>query len=511
MFGSDNSGLRSAFLRAAVLLLCASPFLFPQTDRATIEGFVMDPYGNAIPEALVRIAWLDSKDSLQLTTSSAGRFYIPNLPFGSYGISISKDGFKTSQSHAIRLQARNSVRMDIVLEVGAVHEGVTVSSNSLMMDPSTPTQSTSLTGSQLVELPMIAIGGKRDIASYLAFMPGVSNESTWGPRVNGASAGNSEVFLDGAPASQGNARGTIKETGPAIETIGEFSVVTNSFNAEFGRTGSWFMNLTISSGGSAYHGSMFDHFANDALNARSFFQAERARVRQHEGGLTFSGPVKIPRFYDGQNRTFFFFGQQLFYYRQLGGTSLDTAATDSFRHGDFSRLTRENGTMIPIFDPASTRPNGSGGVVRSQFSDNLLPAARISNVSARMLPLISVPDIPDRQSYNFRLRTGATLNTFITTLKMDHTFSEKQRVAFTGLKQSRPAANPGRGWGLGLPIDGSEEPKNVESFTLRLNHDLFTPGLGEPPPLGGDYMNNYAPQQRLGRDGTAAWNYRTPG
>lgn len=117
--------------------------------------------------------------------------------------------------------------------------------------------------------------------------------------------GNSEVFLDGAPASQGNVRGGIQENGPAIEQIGEFSVVTNAFNAEYGRTGSWFTSIVIRSGTNQLHGSVYDYFANDALNARSFFQAQRNIVRQHEGGFTLGGPIYIPKVYDGRNKTDF--------------------------------------------------------------------------------------------------------------------------------------------------------------------------------------------------------------
>jgi hypothetical protein len=202
---------------------------------------------------------------------------------------------------------------------------------------------------------MITVGQKRNITAYLQFLPGVTSSSTWGARVNGSNPGNSEVFLDGAPASQGNVRGGIQENGPAIEQVGEFSVVTNSFNAEYGRTGSWFTNVTIRSGSNQVHGSVYDYFDNDKLNARSFFQQTRTIVRHNEGGFTLGGPVYLPKVYDGRNKTFFFFGQQLVYYKAAASGGLFTVPRSDFRDGDFSRLVDGANAVLPIYDPLTTR------------------------------------------------------------------------------------------------------------------------------------------------------------
>ena len=191
--------------------------------------------------------------------------------------------------------------------------------------------------------------------------------------MNGSNPGNSEVFLDGAPASQGNVRGGIQENGPAVEQVGEFSVVTNSFNAEYGRTGSWFTNITIRSGTNQIHGSAFDFFDNDALNARSFFQQIRSTVRHNEGGFTLGAPVYLPKIYNGRNKTFFFFGQQLVYYTNTNSGSLFTVPRADFRTGDFSQLLDSTNVQIPIFDPLTTQA-GRQGRLRARA----VPRQRIS-------------------------------------------------------------------------------------------------------------------------------------
>src|SRR5260370_27568054 len=114
--------------------------------------------------------------------------------------------------------------------------------------------------------------------------------------------GNTELFLDGAPASLVHMQGGVQENGPAVEQVGEFSIVTNAFNAEYGKTGTWLTNVTIRSGTNQIHGSVYDYFDNDALNARSFFQAIRTVTRQNEGGFTLGAPVYIPKIYNGRNK-----------------------------------------------------------------------------------------------------------------------------------------------------------------------------------------------------------------
>ena len=151
------------------------------------------------------------------------------------------------------------------------------------------------------------------------------------------------------------------------------------------------------------HGSVFDNFANDKLNARSFFQAERQRVRQNEGGFTLGGPVYLPHIYDGRNRTFFFFGQDLFWMQQAGSGALQTIPRQDFRTGDFNNLLDASGAMIPVFDPDTTRSDGKGSFVRDAFPSNRIPSSRISKASAQMIALMPVPDLPRRS-----LRTGIT-------------------------------------------------------------------------------------------------------
>ncbi len=482
-----------------LLCLCLTAgtcVLFAQADRATIEGIVTDASGGAVAGANVIITRIETNDQFTLKTNEVGRYFAPNLPVGAYRVRVEKEGFHAAVVDNLILQTQMSVRADLKLEVGATSEHVQVTAEAPMLDASTATITAQLTTKQIQDLPLITIGRKRDITAYLAFLPGVTTASTWGARVNGSNAGNSEVFLDGAPASQGNVRGGIQENGPAVEQVGEFSVVTNSFNAEYGRTGSWFTNITIRSGTNQLHGSVFDYFDNDALNARSFFQQIRNTVRHNEGGFTLGGPVYIPKVYDGRNKTFFFFGQQLVYYTNTNSGNLFTVPLADFRAGDFSGLTDSSNSQIPIFDPNSTQPDGKGGFIREQFPGNRIPASRISPVSQKIVELIPQPDLLGQQINNFRNRTGSgTYRNYVSTLKIDHSFSNTQKISITYSDQYNPRVIAGRGYGVDSPLEGSQSPKYIHDRTGRINYDwIIKPNMLSHLTIGVDRYNNQTQQ-----------------
>ncbi|MCC7153184.1 MAG: TonB-dependent receptor [Bryobacterales bacterium] len=466
--------MRNVWLAVVVVLVAVAGQLYAQADRATIEGVVCDSGNEPIPGARVVIHRMETNDEVLLWTNQSGRYYLPNLPIGTYGVTVEREGFQRAQRDGIKLQSQMTTRSDFQMELGSLTTTIEVNSDGTMLDNSTPGLTSQLTTKVIQDSPLITFGRKRDITAFLQQLPGVTTASTWAARVNGSNPGNSEVFLDGAPASQTNARGAIQENGPAIEHVGEFSVVANSFNAEYGRTGSWFTNITIRSGANAAHGSVFDYFNNDALNARSFFQKKRTLLRQNEGGVTFAGPVRLPGIYNGRNRTFFFVGQQIVYWNQSRNGALITAPRGDYRQGDFSSLLSASGAVIPLFDPATSRATPNGEVMRDQFPSNHIPASRISPISRRILALIPQPDVPSLAVNNFYGRTGGgSYGNYVTTIKVDHSFSNRHKLSVTYIDQFNPRVISGQGWGTDSPLEGSQSPKLIHDRTGRLNYDFI--------------------------------------
>lgn len=483
-----------------VLALGSVWSVLAQTDRGTIQGSVIDVSGVAVPGAQVTITQKETNTVFQFASNEAGLYFAANLPLGVYRVEVRKEGFRTGVQDNIIIQSQTRARVDWKLELGSVSESVIVSSEAPLVDASSATMATGLTTKFIEELPIIQVGRKRDITAFLRYLPGTTREATWGARVNGSAPGNSEVYIDGAPSSQGNVRGGIQENGPAVEHVGEFNVVTNAFNAEYGRTGSWFTNITIRSGTNDLHGSFFNYFANDKLSARSFFQPRRNVVRQNEGGLTIGGPVYIPKIYNGRNRTFFFFGQQLFYNRQVASGAVLTVPREDFRRGDFSNFRDASGNVIPVYDPTTTR-TVNGTLVRDPFPGNIIPGNRISAVSRRIVDLMPAPDLPAAQVNNWFNRTGNAprFDSFVSTVKGDHSISDRQKVSVTYSDQDRPRQIQGRGWGVDTPLEGLQL-QDIRSRNGRINHDyIIRPNILNHFTFGADRYNNLSRVNTLGQ------------
>lgn len=496
--------------------IAASCILFAQADRGSILGTVTDPSGAAIPSAQIQVVNIDTNSKLDFSTNELGNYLAPNLPLGSYRMTVQKQGFRTLVREPILVRAQSSARVDFTCQLGSLSETVNVSAEAPLLDVSATSVPSNLPSKFVDEMPMIIFAQKRNITDFLRYLPGNTSSSgamstgeaaeSWSGRVNSAVQGSTEVFIDGAPSSEWTTRrGAVLENGPVVEHVAEYTVVANAFNAEYGGHGSWFTTVTMKSGTNEVHGQIFDYFGNDKLTARSFFQGPVLnKLRQNEAGFQVGAPVYIPKVYDGRNRTFFFFGQGLYYQRRGGSGGLQTIPRADFKTGDFSNFVNASGVQIPIFDPGSTRPSGNS-FVRDQFAGNKISPALISPVSAKLVALMPDPDLPAAQTSNWYNKTGAApyFNTRSSLVKLDHSVSTKQKVALTYQNQSRPRLGTSNGWGAtaktvaGLPNDPrvleGYEDQTVSSQTWRLNHDyIFSPTLLNHVTVGADrYVNAY--------------------
>jgi hypothetical protein len=481
----------------ALLILFGSLGLAFGQDRGSIEGTVTDSAGAAVPLAKIEIVQLDTNAKWSLDSNDTGRYYSPNMPLGQYRVTVHKDGFSIATSNAFTVSSQSNARVDIKLQVASVATSVDVSGQAEMLDTSTTTINTSLITKSLAELPLISFGQKADITDYLAYLPGAEGNTTSAPAMSGSEASTNEVFVDGAPASDGVFRGSIWENGAAVTHYGEFNVVTNSFSAEYGRTGTFFYTVTVKSGTNQLHGSIYDNFVNTDLDARDFFTATRQIYHQNGGGFTLGGPVYIPKVYNGRNRTFFFYGQDLFYSTGAETGTLLTIPTAAMRQGDFSNYLNGAGQLIPIFDPSSINAAG----VLTQFPGNIIPPSRISKVSQNILSYMPAPDLPTEAS-NFHDRTGAnpSFNNFTETFRVDHSFSDKEKIYLSYTDEYRPRLIAGQGWGANSPLEGLQT-QPLDSKTARLSFDsILRPSLINHVTMGWDRYWNPAITNTYGQN-----------
>ncbi len=462
---------RSCVAMLFVLLVLALPLL-AQTDRGTIEGLVTDQTGAVVAGASVQIVQTQTNTARDYTTNNEGLYTAPNLPLGTYKGVVKKEGFGALVRDAVEIRPNVKVRVDMSLTPGAVQQEVTVSSEAPLLDVST-TSNTAGLGEKLVnDLPVINPAYQRSVTQLLNNLPGSTNSGDFVTALNGGQSGALEVYMDGAPASEwGIARGGFSEVSPAIEQVGEFSVSSNGFNAEFGGFGNSVVNVTIKSGTNQLHGSVWDHLSNDALNAKDYFATGVTPFKQNEGGFTLGGPVVIPHVYNGKDKTFFFGSLNLFRSRVGASGALITVPTakmlgraNATGDFDFSEL------GVPIYDPKTGQP----------FAGNIIPRNRASQSALNILQYIPSAQLPgvDNNYHSTAAPNWPWLNSYTTVVKVDHSLTNKQKVSVTyqnGIKHRiiwEGGRMPTPVWGAVQtdPIDHTTD-QIANNWKLRFNHD----------------------------------------
>ena len=514
----SRNALATIRLRPAICLLAltVAAFTIPllaQTGRGKISGTVLDPSGAAVPAAKIQIVGTETNVAYNAETNGVGQYTLPNLPPGTYRVTATKEGFSATIQPSVILGAETERRVDFSLQPGTIQQTVTVEGEAPILDVSTTGNSTGVTDEFIHQMPLTLNAERRVITEYLTLIPGLVggvnntlNDTSWTSNFNGQARGQTEVFVDGARATENEQqRGAFEETAPTVEAVGEITVVANAFNAEYGGFGAWFTQVTIKSGTNQFHGSLYDHLQNSALNARTFFQPVVSPLRQNEGGATFGGPVLIPKVYNGKNKTFFFFNQGIFVARQGPQGNAITIPTVAFKQGDFSQLANAAGVQIPIFDPATTTPSGTS-FVRTQFPGNVIPTARITPQSKAIVALLPNPSLPGIINNGYKSSPANNydyFNIYNTTYKLDHSVSDRNKLSLTynyGFRD-RSLNTPGWPRPATTPIE-NEQNQIVRTHSARLNHDfIISPRLLNHFTFAYDTYDNH----QLGHDVDGDW------
>lgn len=511
--GQNNQNRARLGVRIVFFFAIFSLPLFGQIDRGSIRGLVTDQSGAIVPDAKVQVVRIDTGSAIDLTTNGSGLYTAPNLPEASYRVIVEKPGFGKFVRGPIEVQPRTEATVDVILVPGAVAQTVEVSADAPVLDTNPSNNEVGFKDTFVEELPVIIVGTKRDITQLIGNMPGTTGQpNTFVPSVNAAPSTATEAFIDGAPSTERLQKGSLSENGPAFEQVGEVTVVTGAFNAEYGGFGNWFTNVILKSGTNAFHGSIWDHLGNNVLNARSFFAPSKPVYRQNEGGFTFGGPVVIPHVYNGHNKTFFFGSLGLFYSRNGPGGSIVTVPTQAELAGNFTGLVAANGSQLPIYDPQTQQPDGSGSFARTPFAGNIIPASRIipaASLIASYVPPTNLPGVSNN-FYDHKAATWPYYNTITPLIKVDHSISNRQKLMLSFTHQNRPRilwGNPGSGlgpqpqWGQAQtnPLDWITDQQDT-SWKARINYDfVISPTLLNHLTLAADGELNTGPNGTLGQ------------
>ncbi|HTQ97352.1 MAG TPA: TonB-dependent receptor [Candidatus Acidoferrum sp.] len=314
-----NRSIRN--LRAPLFLCLLAALIFSansqaQTFRGTILGTVMDSSGGAVPGATVTIRNVDTGLTRTVSTSEDGSYSAPELPIGNYKVTVEKAGFKEAVVTSVTVEVSSDRRADFTLQPGELAQKVEVTGEALPM-----VESTSDTLGGIVESKVVTslpVNG-RDYQKLIFLVPGVTgspDQITDSPgaygifSVNGARGRSNNFLLDGTDMNDGYRNDpAINEAGvfgtPAtilpIEAIAELHVASN-FEAEYGRSAGGVVNVVTKSGTNQYHGSFFEFFRNNALDARNFFNdtgIEQNPFHANQFGGSLGGPII-------HDKTFFF-------------------------------------------------------------------------------------------------------------------------------------------------------------------------------------------------------------
>jgi hypothetical protein len=420
--GDDVIGRRGVrWVGIWLLLWLAAPASFAaQVGSGALGGTVRDESGAALPGAIVTATAAETRHKRVVLTRDDGAYTFPSLPPGTYQIRVELNGFRPLAHDGVKIATGETIRLELQLHVGGLTEAVTVTADAPLLRTGTSGLGQVIDNRKIVELPLngrsfVTLAG---LAPGVALPPGSSL-----PRINGGRPRTNEYLFDGISVLQ-------PEPGqvaffPNIDAIQEFKIESNSPPAEFGRFNGGVVNLTTKSGTNAIHGSAFEFFRNEALNARNFFapaNQPKPSFRRNQFGGVLGGPIR-------RNRSFFFAdyqGQR----QTIGRTVISTVPTLLQRGGVF---TEAIGGRVPvIYDPTTTAPLPGGGFTRLPFAGNVISPERIDPVARALLDRYPRPTTAGTAN-NFRRVGDERVDQDLFSGRYDHRFSGGRDSLFARL------------------------------------------------------------------------------
>jgi hypothetical protein len=452
-----------------ILLSCACANA--QLNQGSMAGNVTDPSGAVVPHANVSARNTETGSAFTAETSETGEFRFPALPLGTYDVLVSLVGFKTARYSKVIVQLNSLSTLDVKLEIGGVAESVTVDASA----PSLQTESSEIGGvittKQVTDLPLAlgGVGALRSPESFIFLQPGTVGPGTQTSasggngirqiKIGGAQNQGAAILLDGLDQIRSENASFYDEEAPSVEAIQEFKLITATPAAEFGRTTGGVESFVTKSGTNDYHGTVYNIFRNNDLDANTYFNNGHKAVclqsagtasatsacnalyarpsdKQNDYGINLGGPLTIPHLYQAHDRSFFFFSWEQFI-QHAGTSSTSTVPTMAMRGGDFSALLTTtvlgtnpcDGTPIysgQIFDPA-TEATKNGIRCRTAFAQNKIPASRITTVGSNYLKYYPVPTGAGTFN-NYTINVPYPINNAVYTFRIDHSVSSKNKL-----------------------------------------------------------------------------------
>jgi hypothetical protein len=443
----------AAVLAVLLLTAAAPPTLRAQESRGRITGTVADANKASVPGAAVKINDPARGTSVALTTNDEGFFQAPYLLPGTYRVEVEVAGFKRYIQDGVELRINETRDLSITLEVGGTQETVTVTAGVTELNTADANLGQTVDQKRLAELPLV----HGDPYTLIGLSPGATHTGSQrldrpfepthivGYAIDGTRGNRSDLLIDGAPStSTANANEVIASYVPPSDIVQEFKVQTATFDAQFGNTEGGVTSISIKSGTNDLHGSAYIWTEPGGMAANDFFGNAKGQGRpftySNRPGFSISGPVRIPKVYDGKDKTFFLFGYEGIRDARPRFDASGTVwtPTDALRGGDFSAFA----SSITIYDPLTTRcannTNPCTTFTRDAFANNVIPASRISPVATAILKYYGAPKRAGLLGNLFDSTLTETTKPYDNyTFRLDQNFSQNNRFFFRGSRYDR--------------------------------------------------------------------------
>jgi Carboxypeptidase regulatory-like domain/TonB dependent receptor len=522
---------------------------FGQGNRGSLTGTITDPQGGVTPNASVDVKNQDTGELFHGGASSTGNYVVP-VPVGKYQLTVTASGFKKYVRENLEVVGATDTRVDVRLELGATTDTITITDEAPLLKTESGEISHTITTEEVSNLPVLttnggggAFGNIRDPLQEIVLLPGTAYTNGLAVVVNGLPANSENIRIEGQDSTSNIWKIAQQNSQGSVEAIQEVAIQTSNFAAEYGQAAGGYFNYTMKSGTNQFHGSGYDFFVNEALYAGAPFsdrcnvdgkycvdtadrQHIRNRIRRNDYGFTFGGPVRIPKLYDGRNKTFFFANFEQFRQNNFTSTGVTTVPTSvssglpgdigsgGYRGGDFftalctsytgGGVGGAGGTCTPfkgitlaggaaadpagtnivqgqIFDPYSTHLfNGTN--VRTPYPGNYIPLSAQDPVALAVQKLLpqanGTGDINNYTIPSYHSFQHTTNLSF----KVDQSISSTIKVSgyYSQLNTYSPNVNGGI---TPLALGGTDT--NQWNHTTRLNYDqtitptlLFHVGIG---------------------------------
>src|SRR5918999_3885818 len=461
--------LRRTWITAAIVVIACVLALpaFAQITTGNISGNVRDEQGGVIPSAtVVLISETRGTRSAPALTSETGDYVFPNVTADSYTVEVLLDGFKTVRRTGIRVSGGDRVGVPtIVLEAGGIAETVNVTAETVMVQSQSAERSYVVETAQIENLPIT----RGNFINVVAFTPGVITGDTTGgfggagaTRLGGA--GQNNIMMDGISSMDTGNNGQMLALN--TQSIGEVKILTQGYQAEFGRSSGLQITAVTKSGSNQFRGSLYDVERNSKWNSNSWVNSRngdpKPLTKEKDWGYSIGGPVGKP---GGTNRLFFFYSHE---YRPRnnpinnGNPIRLRMPTALERVGDFSKSLDNNDDPIPqLLDPVTRQP----------FPGNRIPQDRLYSTGLAILNRYPLPNIQQAAatSYNYQVAPPRVENLIQQpVVRLDYQISPALRLnwVYSG-QRGRPIITPGQ-------IQGFNDVKTpypyITSYAANVNY-----------------------------------------